>query len=123
MKLLDNYSRLNNMIVSQGLRVATGDSASLYMLYKKLEKRVKMHSKKLLAQYSIDNCNDTITKSQWNKVKRYLEVTEHKCITRLDAIKSISKMKEYIAIEDTNTLIYEVTGRNVAIRIQTLISK
>lgn len=119
MGILDNSSRLNNLIVSQGLRVASGDSASLYILYKKLEKRVKQHLKELLKQYS----NDTITKTQWNKIQRYLEITEYKCITRLDGIISTCKLNQYSNIEDTNTIIYEVTGRNVDVRIQTILSK
>lgn len=115
MKLLDNSSRLNKLVVSQGLRVASGDCASLYVVFKQLERRVNTHLEELEQQYSFENCGV--------EIRSYLKMTAYRCINRLDKIHKIQKLKEYQKMEDINAMIYEITGRNVAVKIQKILLK
>lgn len=115
MKLLDNSSRLNKLVVCQGLRISSGDSASLYILFKKLEKRVQAYLDELQDTYAFENCASAI--------RNYVGMTGYKCITRLNKVNDIRKLQEYQKITDVNLLIYQVCGRNVAVRIQKILSK
>lgn len=116
MKLLDNHSRFNNMVVSQGLRVAKGNAASSYILYKRIEKALKKHVEELLKDA------DGSQEKQNSKVVEYVEITLHKSLVKLNSINSLSTLKQYSRYNDMNALMRELTGRNVKVKKESILN-
>ncbi|WP_136464921.1 hypothetical protein [Flagellimonas onchidii] len=125
--ILDNPSRLNSYVVRTGMRIDHGTDASAYLVFKKLERRVKRYVNSLKTQYDHTKVVAApsaynITKTKYNQIVRYLDSTQNMCLTKLDGISNISRLEDYLKIQDTNKMIYSITGRNITIKIDNILN-
>ena len=124
MSILNNPSRLNGFIVSNGYSVSDGNGASAYIIFKKLEKKVTAYMVELEETYSDDKYYkglDAIGKAKLqNAIKRMLEKAKYLVVKRLDAISDIGRLQEFME-EDIDKVVDKVIMGSITSKIEKIL--
>lgn len=103
MSVFDNESHFNSFMVSTGYRVDSGNGASAYIVFKRMEKRIYAYIAELKNKYAdpkyYHNLDPVGRVKLENTIERSLDKVKYLVVKRLDAISDIDRLHEYSEME------------------------